>query len=166
MSDQWVQYRPKLQIYEILDKPGGVAVEQALQRAEEALEQHRASATHAIRESVTRLEAIVRERGAPDPEQVYAQAGFVLDIAGVYMPALCRASQSLCELVHRLRALGKWDWAAVAVHVSSMRLLLEMRDGMEGAVQSVLDGLAAVVAKYPDPCPPDPPRSAPVPAAS
>ncbi|HVY83742.1 MAG TPA: hypothetical protein VG943_01305 [Caulobacterales bacterium] len=158
MSDQWMHYRPKLQIYEILDKPGGITVEQALQRADRAIEQHRDRATEALRENIAKLEAMVRERGAPNPDAVYALATFAVDIAGVYAPPLCRASQSLCELVHRLKAVGKWDWAAVAVHVSSMRLLMDMGAGMEASVQSVLDGLGAVVAKYPDPSPPDPPR--------
>ncbi|MEJ0058817.1 MAG: hypothetical protein WDM79_04165 [Terricaulis sp.] len=81
-------------------------------------------------------------RGAPpDTEQVYELAVFVLDIAGIYMPALCRAAHSLCELVHRMKAAGKWDWPAIDVHVSAMRLLLEMKEGSDASAKVVLDGL-------------------------
>jgi len=164
MSDQWMQYRPKLQIYEVLDRPGGITVEQALLRADAAMEQHRGKAVEALREAVERLESIVRERNLAHIDEVYTRSTFVLDIAGIFQPALCRAAQSLCELVHRLRALNKWDWAAVQVHVSSMRLLIDMPDAPEDSVKAVLDGLAAVVAKYPDLSPPDPPRPHIVPA--
>ncbi|MES1158378.1 MAG: hypothetical protein ABUL42_00640 [Terricaulis silvestris] len=151
MSEQWMQYRPKLQIYEILDRPGGITVEQALLRADAAMGQHRDKAIEALRESVERLEQIVRERDLAHMDEVYERATFVLDIAGIFQPALCRAAQSLCELVHRLRGVKKWDWAAVHVHVSSMRLLIDMEDAPEESVKAVLDGLAAVVAKYPEP---------------
>ncbi|MES1200406.1 MAG: hypothetical protein ABUS57_03045 [Pseudomonadota bacterium] len=161
-DDEWMHYRPKLQLYEILDKPGGITVETALRRADQAMEGHRGRANTALRETVEQLEKIARERGEPQPDQVYAHATFIVDIAGIFSPALCRAAQSLCELVHRLRALEKWDWASVAVHAASMRLILDMRPDMTASIDAVLDGLAAVVAKYPDPCPPDPPRPVPV----
>jgi hypothetical protein len=166
MSDAWKQYKPDLALYDVLDKPGGVSVDVALKRADQAIENYRGQAMSALRGKMTALEAIARARAAPpDSEQVYELSVFVLDIAGIYLPGLCRAAHSLCELVHRMKAAGKWDWPAIDVHVSSMRLLLEMKEGADASAKVVLDGLGAVVAKYPDPSPPDPPKPKSAPAA-
>jgi hypothetical protein len=162
MSDAWKRYTPDLALYNILEKPGGISIDVALKRADQAIENYRGQAMSALRTKMTTLEAVARARAAPpDIEQVYELSMFVLDIAGIYLPALCRAAHSLCELAHRMRAAEKWDWPAVDVHVSAMRLLLEMKEGSDASAKVVLDGLGAVVAKYPDPSPPDPPKPQP-----
>lgn len=164
MSDAWKQYKPKLALYDVLDKPGGVSVDVALKRAENAIENYRGRATTSLNETLVKLERIAKARAEPNPDEVYELATFVLDIAGIFMPDLCRAAHSLCELVHRMKAAGKWDWPAIDVHVSAMRLLFDVKSDPQ-AVQSVLTGLGAVVARYPDPSPPDPPKPQPAPAA-
>lgn len=158
MSDEWKQYKPKLALYDVLDKPGGVLVGDALRRAEAQVENYRGQANAALGASVAKLEGIVRAGGTPNLDEIYEQATFVLDIAGIFAPPLCRAAHSLCELVHRMKAAGRWDWPAIAVHVSTMRLLIGQKDDKDPGVVSVLNGLGAVVAKYPDPSPPDPPK--------
>lgn len=162
MSEPWKQYRPKLALYEILDKPGGVSVDIALRRAQHAIEHYRGRANNALADKVSELEAIARTRGEANSEHIYELATFVLDIAGIFAPPLCRAANSLCDLVHRMSAAGRWDWPSVDVHVSSMRLLMDKFDDKDLTVLSVLSGLSAVVAKFPDPSPPDPPRPTPV----
>lgn len=153
----WKQYKPNLPIYDVLDKPGGVSVDVAMQRAEQAVENYRGQALGALSDAVAKLEARVRAGGEGEPDALYAQALFVLDIAGIYNPALCRAANSLCDLAQRMKAASKWDWPSVAVHVSAMRLLMERPDERDAAAQAVLQGLGSVVARFPDPHP-EPPR--------
>lgn len=160
MSDAWKQYKPKLALYDVLDKPGGVSVDTALKRAEGAMENYRGQANAALTQRVQLLEAIAKSRSEEGAAQVYEVATFILDIAGIFQPPLCRAAHSLCELVHRMKAANRWDWAAIDVHVGAMRLLMGKKDDKEPAVLSVLNGLGAVVSKYPDPSPPDPVKPA------
>lgn len=155
MSGSWKQYKPKLAIYDILDKPGGVSVDMAMKRAEQAVENFRGQAMAALGKSIDDLDAAARAGGAAQPERVYALSMDVLDVAGIYHPALCRTANSLCDLTQRMQGAGKWDWSSVAVHVSAMRLMLT-REENDPAVQAVLKGLGSVVAKYPDLNPPEP----------
>jgi hypothetical protein len=157
MSDSWTQYRPKLALYDILNK-GGVSVDVAMKRADAAVEQHRDKAGVALEAAIDKLDAFARARGGADYDHLYEQATFVLDIAGIFQPPLFRAAHSLCELSHRMKAAARWDWPAIDVHIGSMRLLIGKRDDKDPAVQAVLTGLHAVVARYPDPSPPDPPK--------
>lgn len=154
----WTQYKPKLALYDILDKPGGISVDQAMQRADAALEQHRAGATAALRDAMNKLEELARSRDIARAGECYELSIFVLDIAGIFQPPLCRAANSLCELVLRMKAAGKWDWPSIDVHVSTMKLLADKRDESDPAVQTVLKGLGSVVSRFPDPSPPDPPK--------
>jgi hypothetical protein len=163
MSDSWTQYRPKLALYGILDK-GGISVDDAMKRADAAVEGHREKAGAALEAAIEKLEAFARARGAPQHDALYEQSTFVLDIAGIFQPPLFRAAHSLCELTHRMKAAERWDWPAIDVHVGSMRALIGKRDDKDPTVQAVLTGLHAVVARYADPSPPDPPKPAPQPA--
>ncbi|MGE0596247.1 MAG: hypothetical protein AB7P07_07775 [Hyphomonadaceae bacterium] len=158
MTAAWKQYKPKLAIYDILDKPGGISVDAAMQRAEQAVENYRGQAMSALGDAVAKLERSVRAADAERTEDIYAQSLFVLDIAGIYNPALCRAANSLCDLAQRMKTAGQWDWPSVAVHVSAMRLLMQRPDETDPAAQAVLKGLGSVVAKYPDPTPEPPPK--------
>lgn len=156
MTDEWKQYKPKLPLYDILNKPGGVSVETALKRAETQLESHKAGALAAMMQTVLKLDARVKEGGAQAPGEIYTLSLDVLSIAGIYHPPICRAANSLCDLAQRMEAAGRWDWASVGVHVSSMRLLADMQDEAAPGVKAVLQGLASVVAKFPDPHPAEP----------
>ena len=162
MSDEWVQYRPKLAIYDVLSKPGGVSVAMAMKRADAALEQHRDEGVKALGAALDKLDELAAARSV-DPDQFYELSTFVLDIAGIFQPPLCRAANSLCDLVQRMKAAGRWDWPSIDVHLASMRLLSGKQDDKDPAVQTVLNGLGAVVSRYPDPSPPDPPRPQPSP---
>lgn len=161
MNDDWQQYRPKLALYDVLDKPGGVSVDTALKRAESAMENHRGQATNALTQRVQLLESIAKARTEEGAAQVYEISTFILDIAGIFQPPLCRAAHSLCELVHRMKAADRWDWPAIDVHIGAMRVLMGKMNDRDPAVLSVLHGLGAVVAKYPDPSPLEPPKLMP-----
>ena len=166
MSEQWTRYTPKLALYDILGKPGGITVETALQRAENAVESHRDKANAQMEQHICALEEIVRARGTPDPDKTYEHAAFVLDVGGMFAPPLCRAATSLCELIHRMKSAGRWDWPSIAVHVGALRALVGTRDERAPEVQAVLQGLAAVAARFPDPSPPDSAPSDPPPGGA
>lgn len=159
MSD-WKQYKPKLALYGILDSPKGVSIDVALKRAEQAKENYRGQAMAALAESVQKLDLRAKAGGEANPAEIYQLALDVLGVAGLYHPPLCRAASSLCDLVQRMQGASRWDWPSVAVHVSSMRLLTDRADEADPAVQAVLKGLASVVAKYPDPNPAEPRKTA------
>ena len=89
-------------------QPGGISVDQAMQRADAAVEQHRAGATTALRDAMDKLDALARSRDLARIDECYELSCFVLDIAGIFQPPLCRAANSLCELALRMKAAGKW----------------------------------------------------------
>ncbi len=151
MSEPWKQFRPQLSLYEALEKPGGVSVDTALKRAENAMEAYRVQANSATAQRVQQLEIIAKSRSEEGASMIYDISTYILDIAGLFQPPLCRAAQSLCELVHRMNAAERWDWPSIDVHISAMRLLMGRREDKEPADMSILLGLSAVVAKYPDP---------------
>lgn len=152
----WTQYKPKLALYDVLDKPGGASVDAAMKRAEQAVENYRGQAMVAMNDSIRKLDQLTAAKA--DTGSVYQLSLDVLNVAGLYHPSICRVANSLCDLAQRLQAAGRWDWPSVAVHVSSMRLLTDRADESDASVQAVLRGLATIVAKYPDPSPPAPPR--------
>jgi hypothetical protein len=157
---EWTQYKPKLAFYDVLDKPGGLLVDEAMKRAEKAVENYRGQAMSEMGRLISALEQAVQSRGAADAKGVYQLALDVLNIAGLYHPAICRVANSLCDLTQRMDAANRWDWPSVGVHVSSMRLLTERSDETDPATQAVLRGLAAVVAKFPELAAQDAPRAA------
>lgn len=157
---EWTQYKPKLGLYDILDKPGGVSVDDAMKRAERAVENYRGEAMAQMNGLIRKLEQGVQSRSEAEAKAVYQLALDVLNIAGLYHPAICRVANSLCDLAQRMSAAGRWDWPSVGVHVSSMRLLTERSDDTDPATQAVLRGLASVVAKFPDHNQAEPSRAA------
>lgn len=149
MSEEWKRYHPKLAVFDILSK-GGVTVERALQRAESAVEHHRSKANLTLEDDLMRLEHIVTVKDRADQERIYKISTDILSVASMFQPPLCRAANSLCELVSRMQAADRWEWPPVAVHVGAMRVLLGKQDDRDPQVVSVLNGLGAVVSRYPD----------------
>jgi len=161
MSAEWKQYRPKLALYNVLDKGGGISVDHALKRAESAVENYRGQASDQLTKTLSELDAIAKARTEEGAARVYELSTYMLDIAGMFQPPLCRAAHSLCELAHRMKAADRWDWASVDVHISAMRLLIGKREDNDPGVRSVLNGLGGVVAKFPDPGAHDPKTAPP-----
>lgn len=153
---EWTQIKPRLRLYDVLDAPGGLSIDQAMSRANAGVANHRGRAMDALKDALRRLEHLRRAADPGSHREIYQRAEFVLDIASLYAPALCRAANSLCDLAHRMEAAGRWDWASVEVHVSSMHALLEVKDETAPSVLAVLNGLSAVVARFPETSAPPP----------
>lgn len=138
---------PKLRLQAALGDPRGVLVDEAIDRATTEMGTHRESAMVEVDRALAHLRALAHapEPGS-DPEDIYRLSEEVVDLAGLFAPALCRAAQSLCDLAAKRRGKGDVDRAALSVHVESMLLLRVMGPDDERAT-AVLAGLHAVVAK-------------------
>src|SRR5262249_16429862 len=120
-----------------------------MRRADAGLEAHRKQANAMIRLKLRELDELAQAH-ADDKAALYERAAYVLDIAGLFLPPLCRAAFSLCDLITRMQASGRWDWPSVDVHLAAMRLLLAKSDDKDPEVQTMLSGLGAVVGRHPD----------------
>ena len=135
----------------MIHEPGGVKVVDALERAAENLEAIRGECLVALEQ---RLEEIVRLHGeggdSPAPagqDGIYQLANEIHGVAGVFgMAEMGEAAFSLCELVDRLRALGRWSAAAIAVHISALKLFREPASADDRA--EVLHGLKLITERY------------------
>jgi len=109
-------------------EPGGVRMGQALEQAETNLDTIQEQCLEAMDAQIEEMEKLCAEGGRQPPEdtknQLYDLGNDVLAVAGAFdLKELGQASFSLCELVDRLRSRGKWNQAAVEVHLSAFRLL-------------------------------------------
>jgi hypothetical protein len=109
-------------------EPGGMKLGDALAQAGRNLEAIQADCLAAMDAHIEEMERLCAE-GARQPSdeikhQIYDLANDVLAVAGSFQLAeLGQAAYCLCELVDRLRTCGKWNQAAVEVHLSAFRLL-------------------------------------------
>lgn len=143
---------PKVRLAELIRQPGGLTVADALERAQENLEEIRPTC---LAEMLALLELA---------EQTFERLGEAFDEAGISevygvavrgigagvvcgVPATDEALTSLCDLLDHLKTSRRFDREAVAVHVRAWRLL--MNEGLPPAGQTaVLDGLRKVSARY------------------
>lgn len=134
-------------------RAGGRTVEQALEAAGAALDQHRDAAFAAIEKTLAKLEAAAGpERAGTTPDRIYDLSSEILDVAGLFgAQPVCEAAWSLCELADRLRTRGEWDWAGVDVHVRALRLCMGVPREAWSDLQSVLDGLREVTERVAKP---------------
>lgn len=129
---------------EIMSQPGGVRVGEAMDRAARNLETAKASCLAAMDEQLGELEQACAEGGRHPADdikrRIYDLSNDVVAVAGTFeLGDLGKAAFFLCELVDRLRALDRWNQAAVEVHLSACRLL-RVPDAQADR-SSVLDGL-------------------------
>lgn len=135
-------------------QPGGVKVSHALAEAAANLEKIRDSCLEAVDAHISELERLCREaRGAEDDEvrmAIYHASNDICGVAGVFgLPELGEASICLCELVDRLRSLGKWNGDAIEIHLAALRLLRrpapgEDRSDVVRGLRKLIDRVAAI----------------------
>lgn len=134
----------------MIREPGGVKLNEAVRQAEENLKSVQDSCLEALDGYLAEIERLHREGGAKPSEaakaSIYQLANDIHGMAGVFgLGDLGRAAFSLCELVDRLCAAGRWNAASVEVHLSALRLLRQP-GGDHG---DMLEGLRRVVARVP-----------------
>ena len=135
----------------IIRQPGGTTVQGALKDAKRNLEKIR---LECILEIDFKLGVIQQKFGQAqqkpsdaDLDELYRLSNDIVGMAGVFeMNELGEAAFSLCELVDRLKAPDQWDWPAVEVHLSGLRLLRYSTPGRPEN-QAVLNGLRKLTAR-------------------
>jgi len=135
----------------IIRQPGGTTVRGALKDAKRNLEKIR---LECIIEIDAKLAVIQQKFGKAeqrpsdaDLDELYRLSNDIVGMAGVFeMNELGEAAFSLCELIDRLKAPDHWDWPAVEVHLSGLRLLRYATPGLPEN-QAVLKGLRKLTAR-------------------
>ena len=125
-------------------EPGGVRVGQALEQAEHNLEDIQGSCLEAMDLQIEELERLCAEGGRGPPEtvkdRIYDLGNDIVAVAGPFqLKELGQAAFSLCELVDRLRTRGKWNQAAIEVHLAAFRLLRQRDPNADRS--SIIQGL-------------------------
>jgi hypothetical protein len=143
---------PKPRLAKLLRTPGGVPVAEALERAQQNLEELKPTCIAELQALLELAQARLDEMGEALDDagmaDLYAIAvrgiggGEVCDRPGVDM-----ALTSLCDLLDRLRTKGAYDRPAISVHVQSWRLLMN-ESGADEAVEAIIQGLRKVSARY------------------
>jgi len=139
---------PKNYLAKSMRQPGGTTVRGALKDAKQNLDMIRAEC---IAEIDAKLGAINEQFGhaheKPDDDaldEFYRLSNGIVGIAGTFeMTELGDAAFSLCELIDRLKPAEQWDWPAVEIHLSGLRLLRRATPGAPEN-QAMLTGLRAL----------------------
>ena len=142
----------------MIQEPGGVRVGDALEAAQTNLDSIRDSCLQSIDARLEELEQLHQQTRAGDAselrDEIYSRAADIHSVAGVFgLAELGQAAFSLCDLVDRLRSLGRWDQQAVAVHLNALRLF---RNPQPGTAAAVLEGLQRVTNRLPKPATAEP----------
>jgi hypothetical protein len=138
------EFRPRNRIAEMIHQPGGLAIADALQRAQNNIE-----AMHGhVAASIDIALAMLQEKaalGAEAADEMYQLSNDIVGFAvTLELRDIGRAAYSLCELIERQRSRCSWSAQSVAVHVEALRLLREPGDAAGRA--AILDGLDRVLA--------------------
>ena len=139
-------------------RPGGVAREKALARAENTVEGFKADylewVARDLRALEKRVDAIHEHEGARDDdmESAYTMAAQIRDLGATFdFPLTTDVADSLCELIHRFRHAQMYGREALQTHLQA--LILVCADAFKGKQPNdekpLLDGLVRMVAKYP-----------------
>ena len=112
----------------VVREPGGVRMGEALDQAGKNLGSIQEDCLRVMDGQIEEMERLCAEGGRQPPDAIkdrlYDLANDILAVAGTFeLKELGQASFCLCELVDRLRTGGKWNQAAIEVHLSAFRLL-------------------------------------------
>lgn len=134
-------------------KPGGITAMDALKRADAAIEDLRPPCLEdldtALLSLADRFGRAASGRVSEDYRDLYALASRVIDSSiGLPGSGIERAARALCEFVDVADGPGVRDWAAVDVHIDSLKLLRAAGVAMsKGQREAVFDGLAKLARK-------------------
>lgn len=147
-------------------KPGGVTLDEALDRAQSNLGSVKDQCLAALDEKLPQFKSFLATP-APEDRAARLKALYDLcsDVLNVANPAgfepIGKAAYSLCDLTDRMQARPSDEWAPVVVHVETIGLLRGALAGDEAGSQALLGGLRKVVerelAKAAPPAPSDQP---------
>ena len=141
----------KSRLAKLMRQPGGTTVAGALKDALRNLAMIRVDCVEEIDATLLLMQQRFGQAEVkPDPAELddfYRLSNDIVAMAGVFeMIELGEAAFSLCEIIDRLRAPDQWDWPAVEVHLSGLRLLRQAKPGL-AEHQKVLEGLRKLTAR-------------------
>jgi hypothetical protein len=81
------------------------------------------------------------DRDRREPGTLYALSSRIMDVAGALPDSqIDRAAFSLCDLAERCGGESAWNWPAVEVHLSALRLLRREGQRMTAVQKATLLG--------------------------
>jgi len=147
------KFKVKTRLSTLAFTPGGISAKDALARADVAIEKMRDPALAAIDQTLAEMEArfgaAAANRDNEPPEDLYILSSNIIDAAVcVRQTSIDQAAKAMCDLVDLSGEMGVWDWEAVDLHLSSLRMLRLAGESMsERERMAVLDGLLKVTRK-------------------
>ncbi|HEY2356789.1 MAG TPA: hypothetical protein VGH86_05020 [Phenylobacterium sp.] len=146
---------PKHRLAEILRQPGGLAVAEALDRAQANLEMIkptcRAELVALLEMAEVGFDRLGEDFDEPGMAELYALAVRGIGVGAVCgAPAVDEGLTSLCDLLDHLRSRGLYDREAIGVNVRAWRLLMTPNLPAQAATP-VLEGLRKVSRRYAEP---------------
>ncbi|MET0545100.1 MAG: hypothetical protein ABWZ40_02210 [Caulobacterales bacterium] len=144
---------PQNTIRNMVDRPDGIKISDAIKRAEAKIEAYKETGLAAIDEKIAEMQTLCASlkagSSAPDERKIYLLANDVFAAAALYnQMELSEAAYSLCDLLGNRAENIPLVWDAINVHVASMRLLRQAPDHAEAEQrQHVLAGLKQVTAR-------------------
>lgn len=143
------KFEPEVRLKKIMDEPGGVSAEQALQRAKAGLESIREDCLGATDAKVAQLLGLATEGALGASEKMYRLSNEIFAEAGAFgLGELSAVAHSLCSLIAANEG-GQLPRAAAMVHIEAMRALRRPElAGDKAARMAVLQGLRGLVSKY------------------
>lgn len=143
-------HRPKYAIAQKVRRGKGVAIPDAVRRAEANVEAMRGDLSLELAQKIDKMEALLA--AAPAPSQVtpvYDLAEGLIAVAGACgLSGAAKAAHSLCELLDRMGAAERFDREPVMVHLQALRLLSQSDGLPDAASAQILDGLERVCSRY------------------
>jgi len=146
---------PKPRLAQLLRMPGGLPVPEALERAEQNLATIRPTCVAELETLLALADARFLDL-APGPDDAGMSDLYAIAVRGIGggqvcgLPGVDTTLTSLCDLLDHLRSNGRYDRAAIGVHLRSWRLLMTTGLPAEGSA-AILDGLRQVSERYAPP---------------
>jgi hypothetical protein len=142
------KFRVKSRLARVAFAGGGMRVKEALEGAEQVMNDARADFQPKLDTELERVCKLVGERSLTpeDFEEFYRSCSLLIEhswCAGC--DGFIQAAYSLCDLVDRCSEAHEWDWPGLDVHMSALRLLRDNGAALSEEHQAaVLDGLRKV----------------------
>ncbi|MFC4444037.1 hypothetical protein [Caulobacter henricii] len=139
--------RMKPRLAELISQPGGIYAQEALARAEAALETLREPLLGSIDEALAELEQLSNPFDVDNIPTLYRLSGDIINFSlAERIGGVERAARSLCELLDEALPNDPTTKAGISVHIASLRLLHRRLDS-EIDQASILNGLGRILAK-------------------
>jgi hypothetical protein len=130
-------------------RKGGLSADEAISAAAARVEEVRQPTLEDIDRALAEILGLGQQLHAVDAEalkRMYGEANRIVAVGGVFgLGELGEAAYSLCELISRFEATGRFSRPMIDVHLNGLQLLRQPQDHADTHRAQVLDGLRQVV---------------------